>query len=203
MSGISWILVWYICALCASNQPLVTFFEVFGVNILKPPAVTLHHTLILGCNAGTLSSWVNFGGECWESSDPDSVLRSYISRQIKPGLQRGQQDEDSTYTTSHCPQTALSWQHLLLGRSCLIIILMSQNALFSLGQLCVVWKFQSHGSIPPKSSTERHFKCVMWLNVTLLSASSVCCVCGCQLWYRHRYFWDWTVETEEEEGRKS
>lgn len=70
--------------------------------ILKPPAVTLHHTLILGCNAGTLSSWVNFGGECWESSDPDSVLRSYISRQIKPGLPRGQQDEDSTYTTSHC-----------------------------------------------------------------------------------------------------
>lgn len=60
--------------------------------------MTPHHTLILGSNAGTLSSWVNFGGECW-----DSVLCSYISRQIKLGLPRGQQDEneDSTYTHTH------------------------------------------------------------------------------------------------------
>lgn len=86
---------------------------------------------------------------------------------------------------------------ILLGRSGLITILMSQNALFSLGQLRAVWKFQSHCSIPQKSSTRRHFNWVMQLNVTLLSASSVCCVCGCQLWYHHRYFWDRTVETIE------
>lgn len=91
----------YLCFVCIKSA-LGYFLWSVGVIILKPPAVTLHHTLILGCNARTLSSWVNFGGECWESSDPDSVPRSYISRQIKPGLPRGQQDEDSTYTTSHC-----------------------------------------------------------------------------------------------------
>lgn len=65
--------------------------------------MTPHHTVILGHDAGTLSSWVNFGGECWERSDPDSVLHSYISRQIDPGLPRGQQDEDEDSTYTHCP----------------------------------------------------------------------------------------------------
>lgn len=133
--------------------------------------MTPHHTLILGRAAGTLSSWVNLGGECWQRSDPDSVLCSYISRQIKPGLPRGLQDEDEepphthTHTRHHTvAQTALSWQRLLVGRSSLVTILMSQSALFSLGQLCAVWTFQSHCSTAKKrkkNSTRRHFKWVM------------------------------------------
>lgn len=108
---------------CASSQPSSSFFEVFGVIFLKPPAVTPHHTLILGHSVRTLSSLVNFGGECCERSDPDSVLCSYISRQIKPGLPRGQQDEDEeptcTYSPSqcgpklHCHGNASSWAGLL------------------------------------------------------------------------------------------
>lgn len=167
--------------------------EVFEVIILKPPAVTPQDTLVSGRDAGTLSSWGNFVGECWESSDPDSVLHSYISRQGKNGVTKRTAGWGwglaYTYTTSQCWPNGTVMVTLPLGQVLFYRHPNDPKCTFQSGTtLCclkVPVTLQHH---PKKSSTGRHFKWVMRLNVTLLSASSVCCVCDCQLWYHHRYF---------------
>lgn len=61
------------------------------------------------------------------------------------------------------------------------------------GSCLEVWKLcphchPPHPPPPKKSSSGRCFKRILRLNVTVLSVSSVCCVCGCQLRSRRKIF---------------